>query len=489
MQGFIDGTQVVKDAVSSDVFIALVLFVSIYFSVRMIFPQFRFFKQMFKSLVDKDADSNDGISPFQAFMTALGSRVGVGNVAGVATAIATGGPGAIAWIWIFGLIGSAVAIVEAVLGQAYKVKDGDEYLGGPAYYIYYGIKNKKIATPVAYIFASLAVIGMGVLLPGVQSNTVVNSIQQGFGTDRLITVIVAAVIIALIIWGGIKRIGKIEGILTPLKCIVYLAFAVVVIVYYKDYLGIAFSAIVTSALGLNPLFGGIVGSAVGMGIRRGIFSTDVGYGPGGTFAAAARCDHPMKQGLLQGLSVLLSTLLICTATALIIILSGTCTVVNDAGSVIYPGIEFGGIEAGAGWVQAGLNTCPVLAGWAPQILAVMIAIFATGTIVGYYYLIESNLRFIMGRTSKVALNIVKCIFLAALVISTMMESGFIWNTADIGMGLMGWMNLIVLLILSPKAIAIVRDYGKALRAKETPVFIPEKYGIEDKTGAWDLSKK
>lgn len=247
------------------------------------------------------------------------------------------------------MLGSAIAIAEAVLGQAYKIKDGDEFLGGPCFYIRNGFKNKKIAKPLSFIFASLAVVGMGVLLPGVQSNTVVGSIQQGFGADKFITVIVTAIVIALIIWGGIKRIGKIEGILTPIKCIVYIAFALIVIVYYRDYIGIVFNAIIGSAFGINPLFGGMLGSAVGMGVRRGIFSTDVGYGPGGTFAAAARCDHPMKQGLLQGLSVLLSTLIICTATAFVILLSGSCQIADPSGAIVFPGVAFdGGIEAGAG---------------------------------------------------------------------------------------------------------------------------------------------
>lgn len=480
-----ESTAFIKDIVSCDFFILLILISAIYYCIRTVFPQFRFFKQTFLALSEGDPDSEKGISPFQAFMTALGSRVGVGNVAGVATAIATGGPGAIAWIWIFGLLGSAIAVAEAVLGQAFKIKDGDEYLGGPCFYIKNGFKNQKIAKPLAYIFASLAVVGMGVLLPGVQSNTVVGSIQQGFGADKLITVIITAIVIALIIWGGIKRIGKIEGILTPIKCIVYIAFALIVIVYYKDYIGIVINAIIGSAFGLNPLFGGMLGSAVGMGVRRGIFSTDVGYGPGGTFAAAARCDHPMKQGLLQGLSVLLSTLLICTATAFVILLSGSCQIMDAAGNIVYPGVAFdGGIEAGAGWVQASLDSCPILHGWAPQILAVLIAIFASGTIVGYYYLIESNLRFLMGRTSKVALRVVKVVFLTSLVVSTMMEASFIWNLADIGMGLMGWINIISLLVLSPKVAAIVKDYTKAIRAKEKPVFVPKKYGIDDYTNAW-----
>lgn len=475
----------IKNIVSCDIFIGLVLVVALYFTIGMIFPQFRFIGRMFKSLTEKDANDDKGISPFQAFTTALGSRVGVGNIAGVATAIATGGPGAICWIWLFGIFGSAIAIAEAVLGQAYKIKDGDEFLGGPAYYINNGLKNKKIAKILSMIFAVLAVVGMGILMPGVQSNTVVDSISHGFGVDETITIIIAAVFIAFIIWGGIKRIGKIEAWLTPLKCFAYLAFAVIVIFHHLPLLGEAISDIVTSAFGMHPLFGGIIGSAVGMGVRRGIFSTDVGYGPGGTFAAAARCDHPVKQGLLQGLSVLLSTLLICTATALIILMSGSNEVVDpNSNTTLFTGGSFPGVGAGAVWVQAGLGTCEILNGWAPQALAVMIAIFASGTIVGYYYLIESNLRFILGRTSKKVLNIIKVIFLASMIISTMIESQVIWNAADIGMGLMGWINIIILACLSPKVFAIVKDYSKAIKAKKKPKFDPAKYNIKDTTGAW-----
>lgn len=488
MEEFNNITISVRDFISSDFFIAFTMFVAIYFSIRMVFPQFRLLGQAFKALVEKNPDEEKGISPFQAFMTALGSRVGVGNVAGVATAIATGGPGAIAWIWIFGLLGSAVAIVEAILGQAYKIKDGNEYLGGPAYYIMRGLKNKKIAKPVAYIFATCSVIGLGVLMPGVQSNTVVSSIQQGFGTDKIVTVVVTSIIIALIIWGGIKRISKFESIFTPIKCIGYLLFAIIVIVYYGEYLGIVLQVIVESAFGFHALFGGIFGSAVGMGVRRGLFSTDVGYGPGGTFGAAARCDHPVKQGLLQGMSVLLSTLIICTATALVILCSGCCEITDpNTGQLIFSGLEFrGSIEAGAGWVQAGLDSIPILHGWAPQILAAMIAIFATGTIVGYYYIIESNLRFMLKKTSKVAINIIKTIYVLALTFSTIVGSAAIWNLTDIGLGILGWINFVCLLILSPKVVKIVKDYSSDLRKGIKPTFNPEKYGIEDNTGAWDL---
>lgn len=484
MSDFIQITDAIKNAISNDVFIALILISGIYFSIRMKFPQFRFFNKLKWALNDNSGSKEDGISPFQAFITALGARVGVGNIAGIATAIATGGPGSIFWIWIFGIFGSAISSLEGILGQAYKIKDGDEYLGGAAYYIWKGFKNKYVSKWVSKLFAGIAVISFGVLLPGVQSNTVVNSMHHGFDIDKTIIIIIAAILIALIIWGGIKRIGKIEAILTPVKCILYLGFAAIVITYYSEYLPETFQYIFTSAFGMNAVFGGIVGSAITMGVRRGIYSTDVAYGPGGTFAAAARCDHPVKQGILQGLSVLLSTLLICTATALMVIQTGAGQIIAPNGDILYTGPEFPGTAAGAEWVQAALKSVPILQNWAPQVLAVMIAVFAVGTIIGFYYIIENNLRFIMGKTNKTAVFITKLVFLIALVVSGIVDSSFIWNTADIGMGLLGWINIICLLFLSPKAIAILKDFTADIKANKNPKFDPAKYGIEDKSGAW-----
>ena len=484
MQDFVLITEDIKNIISNDFFIGLILLSGVYFTIRLVFPQFRFAKQLKWALSDNAGSKDDGISPFQAFITALGARVGVGNVAGIASAIATGGPGAIFWIWIFGIFGSAISFLEGVLGQAYKLKDGDEFLGGAAWYIWRGFKNKKLSKAIGLLFAVIAVVSFGILMPGVQSNTVVNSIHQGFGADKTITIVVAAIFIALIIWGGIKSIGKIEAILTPIKCVAYLAFAAIVICYYGEYLGETFEAIITSALGINAVFGGIVGQAITMGVRRGIYSTDVAYGPGGTFAAAARCDHPVKQGILQALSVLLSTLLICTATALMVIQTGAGQIVAPNGDILYSGPSFPGTAAGAEWVQAALKSVPILEAWAPQVLAVMIAIFAVGTIIGFYYIIENNLRFIMGKTNKGAIFITKLVFLAALVISAVVDSSFIWNTADIGMGMLGWINIICLLFLSPKAVAIVKDFTNEIKAKEKPKFVPEKYGIDDSTGAW-----
>lgn len=483
MEQFILITEEIKNAISNDFFIALILLSGLYFSIRLIFPQFRFLNKVKWALSDSTANKDDGISPFQAFITALGARVGVGNIAGIASAIATGGPGAIFWIWIFGIFGSAISFLEGVLGQAYKIKDGDEFLGGAAYYIYHGFKN-KILKAIAFVFAGIVVISFGVLLPGVQSNTVVNSIHHGFGADKTITIIIAAVLIALIIWGGIKRIGKIEAILTPIKCIAYLAFAAIVIVYYGEYIGITFKYIFTSAFGANAIFGGIVGSAITMGVRRGIYSTDVAYGPGGTFAAAARCNHPVKQGILQAVSVLLSTLLICTATALMVMQTGAGQITAPNGEILYSGPAFPGTAAGAEWVQAALKSVPILEDWAPQFLAVMIAIFAVGTIIGFYYIIENNLRFLMGKTNKFVINITKLIFLGGLVFSGIVDASFIWNTADIGMGMLGWINIVCLLLLAPKTVAIVKDFTKDIKEKREPVFHPEKFDIEDKTGAW-----
>lgn len=502
--------SLVKNLISNDFFIALVLLSSLYFCIRLIFPQFRLLGKTFKALSDNDGqDKNEGISPFQAFTTALGARVGVGNIAGVATAIATGGPGAVAWIWIFGIFGSALAIIEAILGQSYKIRDNDEFLGGPAYYIKAGFKNKKIGFIYSIIFAFVAFLAMCFFLPGVQSNTVVSSITNGFGLDKITTIVITAIIIGIIIWGGIKRIGKIEALLTPIKCFAFLAFAIYVIIEHAEFIGYVLNTIVSSAFGFNAALGGLMGSAVEMGIRRGLFSTDVGFGPGAIFASAARCDHPAKQGLLQGLSVLMSTLIICTCTAMIILLTDSCQIVDpNTHAVLYTGVNHpAGISAGAEWVQAGLNSCDHLHGWSPQVLAILVAIFAIGTIIGYYYMIETNLKFIFrelifrkkygknfndSTTVPITENIkivtiLKIVFLAFLILNTFLGSDTVWDFADICMGIMGWLNIIAVLILSPKAIKIFKDYNNAIKQNDKPKFVPDKYGIKDPTDAWVIN--
>lgn len=502
----------IKGILSSEVFVIFVLLCSIYFSIRMVFPQFRFIKQSFLAMLDT-SDSDDGISPFQAFATALGSRVGVGNIAGIASAISVGGPGAIFWIWFFGLFGSGLAVAESIVGQIYKIKDKNEFLGGPAFYIEHMFKGAKFSKILAVVYAVIGVIGIGIFLAGVQTNTVVDSIVGGFGADKTITIVVTAICVAIIIWGGIKRIGKFEGVFTPIKCGAYLLFAFVVLVYFHDQIIPSFNLIFSSAFGLDAVFGGLIFFAISMGVRRGIFSTDVGYGAGAAFSAVARTDHPVKQGLLQGLSILISTLIICTLSALILLTSGAFAVYEpgSTSSYLFTGATFSYTEAGATWVQAALDTVPILHGWAPKAIACLIAIFAAGTIIGYYYLAENNLRYLMKKmmpkvqsktnmskdtirhrwaiNNKAVVNILKIIFLAGLVVSTLVSANTVWDFADIGLAVLCWINLICMLVMSPKIIKVIKAYTKDLRCGVKPTFDPADYGFEDKTGAWDIGTK
>ncbi|MDO5329565.1 MAG: alanine/glycine:cation symporter family protein [Coriobacteriia bacterium] len=509
MNDFLNNVAIIKEFLSNGVFLAVVMFCGIYFSIRMIFPQFRLIKQSFKAMVDT-SDSKDGISPFQAFATALGSRVGVGNIAGIASAISIGGPGAIFWIWVFGFFASGLAIAESIAGQIYKIKDKDEYLGGPAFYIEHLFGGAKFSKVLAFIYAVIGVVGIGLFLAGVQSNTVVDSIVGGFNTDKIITIIVTALCVAVIIWGGIKRIGKFEGVFTPIKCFAYLFLAIFTIGYFHENIIPAFVTIFNSAFSLNAIFGGLAYQAIMMGIRRGIFSTDVGYGAGAAFSAVARTDHPVKQGLLQSLSILISTLIICTLSALILMTSDAFAVFNpgDGTSYIYFGQNAVSSAAGATWIQAGLNSVPILNGWAPKLIACLIAIFAAGTIIGYYYLAENNLRYIMRKimpraekkfkvdsqglktktkwivNDKIVVNALKIIFLAGMIFSTFISPDAVWDFADIGLAVLCWINLFCLIIMSPKIIKVINDYSRDLRKGITPKFDPADYGFEDTTGAW-----
>lgn len=509
MNNFFSAITNVKEVLSSEVFVIFVLLCSIYFSIRMVFPQFRFIKQSFLAMLDT-SDSKDGISPFQAFATALGSRVGVGNIAGIASAISIGGPGSIFWIWFFGLFGSGLAIAESIIGQIYKIKDKGEFLGGPAFYIERMFNGAKFSKILAFIYAIFGVVGIGVFLAGVQTNTVVDSIVGGFGADKTITIIITAVCVALIIWGGIKRIGKFEGVFTPIKCIAYLLFALIVLVFFHNNIIPSISLIFKSAFGFDAIFGALIFEAISMGVRRGIFSTDVGYGAGAAFSAVARTDHPVKQGLLQGLSILISTLIICTLSALILLTTGAYAVYvpGSTSSFVFTGAAFSYTEAGATWIQAALDTVPILHGWAPKAIACLIAIFAAGTIIGYYYLAENNLRYLMKKimpkaqqkyhmskedikqkyalNNKTVVSVLKLLFIAGLVLSTLVSANAVWDFADIGLAVLCWINLICMLIMSPKIIKVIKDYSNDLKKGIKPKFDPAEYGFEDKTGAWDV---
>lgn len=421
--------------------------------------------------------SEIGISPFQAFAATVGSRVGMGNIAGVATAIFFGGPGAVFWMWCIAFIGASSAFMESSLAQAYKIKGKDgEFVGGPAYYIERGLKCK----PYAMLFAFAAFLGPGLLLPGVQINSLVSVYEEAFGVNKILVGVICCLILAFVVCGGIKRIGQIAEFLAPVMCLIYIVLAVGIIVLNITKVPGALKMIVTSALGLEPLFAGILGSAISWGVKRGIYSNEAGMGCGAIVSAAAECSHPAKQGLVQAFSVYVDTLGVCTATALIIILSGTYNVSAADGSLLVSNVPK--LEYGIRWTQHALVTS--YSEWAGKLLAIIIVLFVFTSLMGYCYQAESNVRYLT-KNNKIAVWICRIIFIFGSFSGAIIDAESIWTIGDTGAGLMAWLNIIAILLLSPKGFALLKDYEEQLKTGKDPVFETSKFGIEDSTHVWE----
>lgn len=475
MEWFFELMNRVNGVVWSTVLVVLCLAVGLYLSLRMRFPQIRLFKEMTR-LLFRSGKSKTGISPFQAFATTVGSRVGMGNIAGVATAIFFGGPGAVFWMWCIAFIGASSAYMESSLAQAYKIKGRDgEYVGGPAYYIERGLKCK----PYAMLFAFAAFLGPGLLLPGVQINSLVSVYEEAFGVDKIVVGVVCCMILALVVCGGIKRIGQIAEFLAPIMCMIYIFLAVGIIGMNITEVPGALKMIVTSAFGLEPLFAGILGSAISWGVRRGIYSNEAGMGCWAIVSAAAECSHPAQQGLVQAFSVYVDTLGVCTATALIIILTGTYNVSGADGSLIVSNVP--GLEYGIRWTQHALVS--VYHEWCGKLLAIIIVLFVFTSLMGYCYQAESNVRYLTGN-SRIAIWLCRVIFVVASFSGALIDAEAIWTIGDTGAGIMAWLNIIAILLLSKKGFALLKDYEEQMKSGKTPVFDPDKFEIDDETGVW-----
>lgn len=466
-----------NSVVWSMVLVVLCLGAGLYFSIRMKFPQVRLFKEMVCLLV-KGEKSEHGITPFQAFAATVGSRVGMGNIAGVATAIFFGGPGAVFWMWILAFIGAGSAFIESTLAQAYKVKGTNgEYMGGPAYYIEKGLKCK----PYAVIFAIATILGPGILMPGLHINSIASVYQEAFGMNMVVVGAVFCIVLGLVVCGGIKRIGKIAEYMAPIMCVVYVLLAVGIIGLNITKVPGILATIVTSALGFNQLFGGIVGSAISWGVKRGVYSNEAGQGSGAIVSAAAECSHPAKQGLVQAFSIYIDTLIVCTASALIILLTGSYnTVGSDGVTAIVENIP--GVEYGIRWAQTALNTA--YGAWAGKLLAIVIIMFVFTSLMGYYYQAESNVSYLF-KKKKTAVWIIRIVFLVSAFTGCLVNGEIIWTMGDTGAGMMTWLNIIAILLLSKKGFALLKDYEAQKRAGKDPVFDPKKFGIEDTTKVWD----
>ncbi|MFJ8257511.1 alanine/glycine:cation symporter family protein [Peribacillus asahii] len=446
--------------------------VGLYFSVRSGFLQIRHVKDMVRLLiVGKSSDA--GVSSFQALALALSGRIGVGNISGTATAIAFGGPGAVFWMWMITFLGAATAFVESTLAQIYKEKQDGEYRGGPAYYIEKGLGLKWFAV----IMAIAITIAMAVLMPGVQSNSIAVAIDNAFHINKLWVGIVVIVILALIIFGGVKRIVNVAQYVVPFMAGAYVLVAVITVIMNFSQIPAVFGLIFSSAFGADSLFGGILGSAIAWGVKRGIYANEAGQGTGAHPAAAAEVSHPAKQGLVQAFSIYLDVFLICTATAFMILFTGMYNTIDEkTGEYIVQNIE--GVEEGPGYTQEAIET--IFPGFGSGFVAVALLFFAFTTIMAYYYIAETNVAYLLkGRSSKIASVVLKIVFLAAVFYGAVKEAALAWTLGDIGLGIMVWLNLIACVLLAKPAFIALRDYEKQKKQGLDPTFNSTELGIKN----------
>ncbi len=460
----------VNDFIWTYILIAMLIVIGLYFTFKTKFVQFSNIKEMFKLLGEGTSSKDkakEQVSSFQAFCIGTASRVGTGNLAGVASAIAIGGPGAVFWMWLIALIGSASAFIESTLAQIYKVKDGDNFRGGPAYYMEKGLKKKWMGIA----FSVLIIICFGFAFNSVQSNTITAAFNSTFNANKLIVGIILTVLTLIIIFGGVNRIAKISSILVPIMAVAYIVIALFIIIMNFNQIPSLFKTIFENAFGIKQVVGGGIGAALLQGIKRGLFSNEAGMGSAPNAAATATVSHPAKQGLIQTLGVFTDTLIICTSTAFIILLSGAPL----DGSV--KGIEL---------TQMALVS--QVGSWGGTFISICILLFAFSSIIGNYYYGETNIQFIT--ENKVVLYGYRILVAAMVLFGSIASMDLVWNIADVFMGLMAILNLIAIVLLSKIAIKALQDYTAQKKAGKDPVFyassIPE---LGDEVEEWREDEK
>jgi putative sodium/glutamine symporter len=459
-----DIISLTNDFLWSNLLIIMLVSFGLYFTFKSRFLQIVMLKEMVRVLKEGTSGSKDGISPFQAFCISMAARVGTGNITGIAIAIALGGPGAIFWMWIIAIIGSASSFIESTLAQVYKVKDKDGFRGGPAYYMEKGLNKRWMGA----IFAILITLSFGLVFNAVQSNTITIAFENSFGTDRLTLGIIITIILAAIIFGGVKRIAKMSEYIVIILAVVYIGVALFIVLTNITQIPEVLSLIVKNAFGIEQAVGGSLGAVIINGVKRGLFSNEAGMGSAPNAAATAVTSHPVKQGLIQAFGVLTDTLVICTSTAFIILLSS---------SYKQPGLS--GIEL----TQAALSTH--IGSWASGFLAFMILLFAFSTLIGNYYYGETNIEFLT--KSKSLLMLYKISVLAMVVFGSVAKVQLVWDLADLFMGFMVIVNLIAILLLSKVAFAALNDYRSQKKDGKDPVFYKDTIKNHENIECWEHS--
>jgi len=460
---FMEILGVVNDYMWTYVIITVLLGLGLYFSIQTKFVQFRLFGDMFRTLFDKESHTKKkkGTSAFQAFTISTASRVGTGNLGGVATAIAAGGPGAIFWMWVIALLGSATSFIESTLAQVYKVSDEqDGYRGGPAYYMEKGLKNRGLGIA----FAIAITFTYGLVFTSVQSNTIRLAFEDSFEVQKWMMAIVLAVLSALVIFGGLKRIARVTQIVVPVMAVLYLILAFGILLFNLTEIPRLISMIVQNAFGIREIAGGGFGAAIMMGIKRGLFSNEAGMGSAPNAAATAEVSHPVKQGLIQTLGVFTDTILICSATAFIILLSG------DPSEYMNTNLES---------IQLTQNAFAGHMGeWAGIFVAVAIFLFAFSSMIGNYYYGETNIQFI--KNSRKGVSVYRIAVLGMIVFGAMAQMKLVWALADLSMAIMALINLYAITRLMKVLKVVLADYMKKRKNNDRTTFSKEE--LEDQSG-------
>lgn len=469
----------INDILWSMPLVILVLGAGLYFSIRMAFPQFRYLKEMIRNM-GKGEETAKGLSPFRAFIFTAARTVGVGNIAGMATAIFFGGPGAVFWFWILALIGSAVALIEAVLSQTYRQVIHGEYRGGPAYYMEHGMKNKTLGKAMACVFAVLTILCFVLLSPTTQSYNITQGISTAFHLPVVAVGVVFTAFLGFVILGGLKRIGSAAQRISPIMALLYILMAIVIIVMNITKLPGIFALIFKSAFGTEQVFSAIVGSAISWGIKRGVFANEVGVGSSAVTAAVGEVSHPVKQGLSNALSVFIGTFFVCTTSAIMMLMTGCYNVSDGAGGLLYEGLP--GVAYGNDFVSSAIDT--VIPGLGAPFVAVAILCFASVALLAYYLYGESSLYYLFPK-SKILPWVLKISFLVTVFLGCLLSADAVWTMGDIGHGVMAWVNIISLLILGSQAVRIFKDYDRQRKnGVEDPVFDPDALDLTEVSETW-----
>ena len=485
--------EFINSIIWSKALIFLCLAAGLYFSARTRFMQVRGFLEMCRLTV-RGEKSDAGVSSFQALAMSMAGRMGIGNIAGVATAIAFGGPGAIFWMWIMGFLGASTSYVECTLAQIYKTKDAEgRYRGGPAYYIEKAMGLKWYAMA----FAMATIVAAGLLMPGVQANAIADSVinacrgtsvcgtldgqMLGMETVQALKLgigIVVALLLGVVIFGGVKRIASFAEVVVPFMAAGFILMAITIMLINYQRVPEMFNIIFSSAFGAHAAFGAMMGLAVEWGVKRGIYANESGQGTGPHAAAASEVSHPAKQGYVQAFAVYFDTMMVCTSTAFLILAAGTYNVYSPvAGEApVFAGLA--GVAEGAGYAQAAVES--VLPGFGSIFVSLAIFFFAFTTIMAYYYMAETNLAYINHNAKRpLTVLLLRLGIIGMVVFGAFHNAKMAWALGDIGVGLMAWLNIIAILIVQKPALLALRDYERQKKLGLDPVFDPDALGIRN----------